>query len=34
MEREEYIYKKLGNLSALDKALAEEIVEKLENGRR
>lgn len=27
MEREEYIYKKLGNLSALDKALAEEIVE-------
>ena len=27
MEREKYIYKKLGNLSALDKALAEEIVE-------
>ncbi|EPC09101.1 hypothetical protein HMPREF0402_04146, partial [Fusobacterium ulcerans 12-1B] len=24
MEREEYIFKKLGSLSALDKALAEE----------
>ncbi|GAA6324252.1 hypothetical protein F350042L8_13500 [Fusobacterium ulcerans] len=27
MEREEYIFKKLGNISALDKALAEKIVE-------
>ncbi|MFV0579777.1 MAG: DNA-binding protein [Fusobacterium ulcerans] len=29
MEREEYIYKKLGNLSALDKAQAEEMVKNL-----
>ena len=27
MEREEYIFKKLGNISALDKALAKKIVE-------
>ena len=27
MEREEYIFKKLGNISALDKTLAEKIVE-------
>ena len=29
MEREEYIFKKLGSLSALDKALAEEMVKNL-----
>ncbi len=29
MEREEYIFKKLGNFSALDKALSEEMVKHL-----
>ncbi len=29
MEREEYIFKKLGSLSTIDKALADEMVENL-----
>lgn len=29
MEREEYIFKKLGNLSTVDKTLAEEMVKNL-----